>query len=358
VLKGASGGIYSNGRMLFLREGFLMSQPFDIRRGELVDQSISIPYAEGMGGGNDRARPFSSGGNVLAYRTGGASLEQDLMWMDRRGEILEAAAEPAAHNGFSLSPDTSAVAIIRKSEGLDAPELWSFDLRRGVFTRLTFDERGAANPLWAPDGRRVAFASRTQSQTEVRVVTTNGAGETQVLLKAPYEVVPSSWSPDGRFLAYTTSERGKLGISVLQLEAEGKPMALLQGNFNYKQARFSPDGRALAYVSDESGRDEVYVRSFPSDEMRVLVSTEGGSQPQWRNNGRELFYVAPGQILTAVQVEGSRRDVGRPQMLFQLPRSTSAYEVAPDGQRFLVSIPGRGRRNIPVDLVLNWRHDK
>ena len=357
LIQGATGGVYSNGRILYVRDGFLMTQPFDPRRGELTDHPISIPYAERIGAGFERAQPYSAGGNLLAYRTGGASVQQELAWMDRRGEVVRSATESSEHNGFSLSPDMSALAIARRGEGLDAPELWVLDLLRGTSTRLTFDERGAANPLWSRDGTRIAFSSHTQNQTEVRSVSANGTGTMDVLLKQSRDVTLDSWSTDGKFLAYTASEKGRLGLWTFQFEGDRKATPLVQGNFNYKQARFSPDGRAVAYVSDESGRDEVYVRSFPQNEVRLLVSIEGGAQPQWRRDGRELFYIAPGQLLTSVQINSSLKGVGTPIMLFHLPRSASGYEVANDGQRFLVSVPSHQRERSPVHLVLNWANE-
>jgi eukaryotic-like serine/threonine-protein kinase len=358
LIQGASGGVYANGRILFVRDGFLMAQPFDPQRGEVTDHPISIPYAERIGAGFEHARPYSAGGNLLAYRTGGASVQQELIWMDRIGKFVGPATEPAEQNGFSLSPDMSAVAIARRSEGLDASELWVTDLLRGTSTRLTFDEQGAANPLWSPDGRRLAFTSHAQDQTEVRWVSTKESRAPELLLKLKVDVILDSWSPDGRFLAYTASENGRLGLWILTLDGDRKATSLVQGKFNYKQARFSPDGRAVGYVSDESGRDEVYVRSFPAGDMRLLVSTGGGTQPRWRKDGRELFYIATGQELTSVQIESSLQSVGIPVALSRLPRGATAYEVANDAQRFLFSVPAQERERPPVHLVLNWADEK
>lgn len=357
----ASGGIYANGRILFVRQGILLVQPLDIGRMERTGDPVSIPYAEAIRSSDNQMPSYSVGGNVLAYRSGGSPVAKELLWMDRFGKVIQAAAESAVASSFALSPDSARVAITRTSPGDNASELWLLDLARGTATRLTFDGQGAANPLWAPDGRHVAFTSGVEAQTEVRSTAMDGSSTMERLLKLPLDSVLDSWSPDGRFLAYTAPERGKLMLWTLQLEGDRKPMPLLNGNFNYRQARFSPDGRFVAYVSDESGRDEVYLRSFPSGEVRLLVSVNGGTQPSWRRDGRELFYLSPARQLTSIAIEGSRErapGLGIPRPLFQLPRHASGYEVANDGQRFLVAVPLQEQQRSPLHLVLNWAHEK
>jgi Tol biopolymer transport system component len=280
---------------------------------------------------------------------------EELLWMDSRGEVIASATGPAEPSGFALSPDGAAVVVARRSEGVEASELWILDLARRAPMRLTFDNRDAENPLWAPDGRRIVFTSRGESETEIRSIAPNAA-KSETLLRSPSGVILDSWSPDSRFLAYTTSQKGKLGLWVLHLEDDRKAMLFLNGEFNYRQGRFSPDGRFMAYVSDESGRDEVYLRSFPSGEVRVLVSVDGGMQPLWRRDGRALVYLSPDQQLKSVDIErsGDRPTPGIPRPMFKMPRAASKYAMTNDGRRFLVALPVQEQERSPIHLVLNW----
>jgi hypothetical protein len=147
---------------------------------------------------------------------------------------------------------------------------------------------------------------------------------------------------------------------MLPLEGDRKPMPFLRGNFNYRQARFSPDGRLVAYVSDESGRNEVYIRSFPAGDLRWLVSTDGGTEPSWRSDGRELFYLARRQQFNAVEIRGGEGGIAlsTPSALFQMPAHASGYRATNDGKRFLVAVPAREHERSPIHLVVNWRSEE
>ena len=152
--------------------------------------------ADGIGSADNRELSLSVGGNVLAYRSARTPVTEELLWMDRRGEVIQVlpGAGSAGQNGFALSPDNAAVVVARRSEGVDRSELWLLDLVRGASMRLTFDRGDAENPLWAPDGRRLAFTSRVESETEIRSIAPN-ASNSEMLLKSPFDVVLDSWSP-------------------------------------------------------------------------------------------------------------------------------------------------------------------
>jgi eukaryotic-like serine/threonine-protein kinase len=360
LIHGGSGGIYSDGRILFLRDAVLMVRPFEARRLEVTGELRAIPYADSVGSRAGHAPPYSAGANVLAFRTGGASAVQNLLWMDRSGKVIQMAGEPVEQEDFALSPDLTRVAVARSASKGEAADLWLLDLARGAATRMTFDARGAASPVWAPDGKRVAFISRG-SPGEIRAVAVNESRSPETLLKLPEYAAPESWSADGRFLLYSESSSGRLAIWMLQLEGDRKPAPFLKGDFNYKQAKFSPDVHWVAYVSDESGRDEVYVRAFPSGESRWMISVGGGTRPSWRRDGRELFYVSPKRLLTSVALQwDSARDLrtGIPVRLFEMPFGADAFEVASDGQRFLTATPQEEQQHSPINVVLNWTSEK
>ena len=140
----------------------------------------------------------------------------------------------------------------------------------------------------------------------------------------------------------------------------GKIEPLLHGLGFEIQARFSPGGRRIAYACNETGRWEVFVEPFPLTGQRDQVSTDGGSQPVWRKDGAELFFVAPDGKLQSVTVgPGEAFAAGRPQLLFQTGmRPTYApypttYDVSPDGQRFLIDTV-RPETAPTISIVTNW----
>jgi hypothetical protein len=173
-------------------------------------------------------------------------------------------------------------------------------------------------------------------------------------------VFPSDWSPDGKYLAYfRTDPKTQLDIWFVALNGEArKPRQFLHGDFNESQGQFSPDGKWMAYVSDESGAAQIYVQSFPTPSGQRQISSDGGTQPRWAPNGRELFYVSRDRRLMAVSVQtGAAFEAEAPRELFAtaLPAAPlrQAYSVSNDGQRFLMNVPVEAR-SAPITVVLNW----
>jgi hypothetical protein len=162
-----------------------------------------------------------------------------------------------------------------------------------------------------------------------------------------------SVSPDGKFLLY-----GNADIMTLPLTGEGKPEAYLQTKYLEYGATFSPDGRWVAYESDESGRNEIYVQGFPERRGKWLVSAEGGRTPEWRADGKELYWVGPDRTLMAASVElqAARMRPGQPEALFRLPAVDlyATFQPGRDGRRFLVQEPESAPKDRPMVVVENW----
>jgi Tol biopolymer transport system component len=248
------------------------------------------------------------------------------------------------------------------------------DLRRGVESLISpADARRDENPTWSSDGRRVAYASHGVEGGGATVfVQTVGAGRPSAPLiepkiGEPYNFHPVDWSQDGRYLLLHafTSSFGSVDLWVYDFTSR-EVRALVQGPSNESQGQFSPDGTWVAFTSDGSGRPEVFVRRFAGSDERWQVSSEGGSQPRWGPDGRELFYVAPGGTLASVTLApGAAFSAGAPKPLFRgafqeynafFYGGVAGYVVSNDGQRFLVNriIRGEGTAE-PINLVLNWR---
>jgi eukaryotic-like serine/threonine-protein kinase len=351
------------GLLLFVRDRTLMAQPFDADKLQLSGEPYAIaedvmhygeigPTALGI---------FSISMNgVLCYQTGNRETSQ-LTWFDRSGKEIGKAGSPGLYNEPALSPDGQRVAL--NSDTRELGDIWILELPRDTFTRFTFDPNTDRRPVWSPDGNRVVFTSnRTGHDSLYQRLATGGGGD-ELLLSSDHGMIADDWSPDGQSLLYEDNRAGTdSDLWILPMTGDRKPLPFLQTEFDETHAQFSPDGRWIVYVSNESGRSEVYVQSFPSSGGKWQVSVGGGDQPQWRRDGKEIFYMGPDRKMMAVSViAGVSFQTAAPAPLFQTRVETSNltgprnnYVVAADGQRFLVNNLVLDRASQPITVVLNW----
>jgi Tol biopolymer transport system component len=348
-----------SGYLVFLRDATLFAQSFDDRRLQLAGDAV--PIAEQVGLFNGDAMFSVSDTGALVYRAGGIARPARLTWFDREGKALDSAGEPVDAVSLALSPDGTRLAIQDRSLQRN---ILLLDLSRGVSTRLTFEAGGA--PQWSPDGTRVAYASGG----DIYQKASNGTGAPQQLLQSQQETIAlTDWSRDGRLLLYTSGKysSGAASLSAdvwaLPLEGDRKPVPVLRTNFTELQARLSSDLHWLAYTSNESGTLEVYVRSFsapstsPSttSEGKWQISKGGGTEPRWRYDGKELFYLgANGSVMAVDIMTAPAFQPGNPKPLFQVPAGATIWDVASDGQRFLLPVLTAESSRVPFTLVLNW----
>lgn len=361
-LEGASSmALYSQpGYLLNVREGVLVAQRFDVEALKL--QGDPIPVADSVAADNVIATAsFSvSENDVLSY--GNSSNNQvRLTFVSRNGQKLSTVGDPADYLSAKLSPDGLRVAM----DPVDAKGyggVWMIDLKRGTSSRFTFTQSASARPIWSPDGRQVAFYSHPVGTNDLYLKSSDGGGEERLVYRDGVNKYPSEWSRDGRYLVYQSSgEQTGFDIWVLPMTGDRKPVRYLQTPFNEMQGQLSPDNRWMAYTSDESGRLEVYVQSFPLGAGKWQISTNGGSDPLWRRDGRELFYLSSDGHMMAVPISTSTRlQPGTPQPLFALTASVnnasyaSQYDVTADGQKFLIKVPMEASTAAPITVVLNW----
>ena len=348
---------YASGYLLYLRDTTLMAQPFDPDKLRFTGDAAAIAenVTESVG---TWGAVFSAAQNgVLAYQAGGQRALSELRWYDRQGKSLGALGS-GTYYGPRLSPDGTRLAA---DFGDPNREVWIFDLRRGVKTRLTFGATDTA-PVWSPDGTRIAFAALYGgTRSDILEKKSNGGGQNEPLDVAQGNKIPTDWSPDGRFLLLDNNYNALSQVYVLPLAGDRKSYPFAQSQFPQRSGHFSPDGRWVAYTSRESGRDEVYVAPFPGPGGKWQVSSGGGRMPRWRRDGRELFFVSEDDTLMAAEVEGSRDrfDVKDVRPLFRVNLAPEAgeragsFDVAADGARFLVNASS-DEAQPPITLVLNW----
>ena len=329
------------------------------------------------------AADFSVSRNgVLVYVPGSAdrlNANRSLVWVTRDG-AEEAIRTPArAFIMARLSPDGKKVALDVRE---DQADIWLLDLARESFSRLTTDPRNDRNPLWMPDGERIAFASnRTGLALSLFWQRADGIGEAEQLATATGFMVPTSVSPDGTRIALmennditlvtidpaaTKGGPGRVPASASAGETR-RSRPLLATAFSEDNAEVSPDGRWLAYQSNESGQNQIYVRSFPDpDRFRMPVTTAGGRAPAWSRNGRELFYLDGSNMLTSVPVTpGDTLSAGKPAQLLRKTYfagfGNRPYDVSADGRRFLmIKQPEAAEASVQegnLIVVLNWQEE-
>ncbi|HQR44903.1 MAG TPA: protein kinase, partial [Thermoanaerobaculia bacterium] len=341
------------GFLLFVRDKTLVAQAFDA--GSLKTKGEPVPLAEQIGTDSVGLARFSvSRDGVLVYRTGESG--DRFVWVDRTGKEGETVGDFGENHNPAFSPGGDRLAYDLGDPRTGKSAIWVRDLRRGVSSRFSFSNGDAFSPLWSPDGRRLVYTVG-QDLFEKAV---EGTGEEKLLLKTEELKFACDWSRDGRYIAYSSQgKESNWDIWVLPTFGDRKPVPFLKTSFAELRPVFSPDGRYLAYQSTESGRSEIYVQSFPGPGGKWQISTGGGLEPQWRADGRELYYRAPDQKVMAVDVQtGNAVTAGTPHALFQgrFDMSIARNRLLPaaDGRRFLVVAPLGREAMTPTTVVLNW----
>jgi serine/threonine protein kinase/Tol biopolymer transport system component len=358
------------GYVLFVRENTLIAQGFDADKLELKGDAFPVAEQTVRNPIIGRAMFSVSENGVLVFRAGGINNNQ-LIWFDRTGKQLGALTPPGGYNAPAISPDEKRVAVSRVDlQTGAAADIWVIDLERGTQIRLTTDPASDTYPAWSPAGDRVTFLSARNGATSIYQKSLNGGAVEEPLVSSADLKYNPMWSPDGQSIIYSQlSAKTNVDLYILSVSGDRKPTAFLQTNFIEAQGRFSPNGRWIAYVSNETGQFEVYVESFPTTGTKLAISIGGGSQPQWRADGRELYYYSPDRKLIAVEVNGDgpvfKVGVARP--LFEI-RVVGAgidqsfpgngyYSPTRDGKRFLVpSLPETPERQ-QINLIVNWTAD-
>ncbi len=326
---------YAPGYVLYARGTSLVAQSFDAGAGKLRGEPF--PVAEPVRTGASGSADFSvSATGTLVYAEGSAQSSR-LVWVDRTGRELGvvSAGSPNSPGNLALSPDGRRVAYRQIDPQTRKRDLWITDLARDVPSRFTFDPGNENHATWSPDGSRIAYSSDAAGAEGIYVKSSSGAGEAERILAIKDDANITEWGH---------------GVLVYYLFPS-----------NFTHGRISPDGRWLAFTSGESGRDEVYVETYPGHTGKWQVSTGGGSDARWNANGKELVYLSADQRLMSVAVRaGDAFEADLPKalcpvrvLLPSLP-VRAHYDMAADGQRFLLGAPQGADALSGSSVVLNW----
>ncbi|HVR39681.1 MAG TPA: protein kinase [Thermoanaerobaculia bacterium] len=330
--------------LFYVRDHLLVRQELDPKRLELSGEPAIISDAMTYFGDRAYVPVAAASDGTVAFRRNGI-VKMRLAWYDRDGRRTASIGEPGEYEGLSLSPDGTKLVFgqFDASEGLN--HLAICGANEGVPRRFSFNRGNQYSPIWSRDGSRIAFSDDYSGVDTISVKPASGAGEEKPLTPPPASSqYVQSWSPDGTVILYSHSDPST-GLDVYALPvAGGAAKPFLNGRSDESQAKFSPDGKWIVYTSTESGRPEVYVQPFPATGAKWQVSTEGGEQPRWRRDGGEIFYLAPDRNLMAVLVRvPGAFDAESPRRLFDtnIPFGdlgvSQAYDVANDGQRFVIA---------------------
>ncbi len=359
LLEGGTQARYvPTGHLVYLRSGSLYAVPFDLAR--LAVTGPPVPVLDGVafyGAAGLAFYDVSAAGTLVYLPLDPKTFDAELVWVDRKGTATPLTDVRRWYGEAKLAPDGRRLAVAAQTSEEEQSDIWILDLARGSWGRLT---SGGLNysPVWSSDGERLAFASNRSGTINTFWMPIDRSSPPEQLTKSDTWTDPLSWSPDGRTLLV---EQGfsATGSDIFELSWEGDRTlrSFLRTPANEGNARFSPDGRWIAYQSDESGRSEVYVAAYPGPGGRSQVSIDGGSDPVWSRDGRELFYLGGGKLMAVAVETGPKFRAGLPKPLFGL-KNLEAYDVAPDGQRF-VFVRTRGEDAGPKSLavVLNWFDD-
>jgi Tol biopolymer transport system component len=303
---------------------------------------------------------------TIAY-AGPLSQNGRLVWFDRGGRPLGATETPEGdYADFRLSPDDTHLAASLVDPKTNAVEIWLTDLARGGTSRVASGGLVTASALWSPDGTQLIFRSNKNGIIEFYQRSAAGGGNDRPVLSfdayrtvhLSQNLIPTDWSGDGHIIFSAPALASNNDLWLLPLGEEGKMARFVASPAEELHGNFSPDGHLVAYTSNESGKFEVYVETVPRSDRKWLVSTEGGYEPRWRGDGREIFYLSDDRKLMAVSI-GTGPAFGIPKPLFQtrVPVGVTAnrthYVPSRDGHRFLVNtatdvVPSQ------ITVVLNW----
>jgi Tol biopolymer transport system component len=354
--------------LAYVPQGYLLLHNTGRLTAQRMDANGRAVHGEPIVLADDLEQGFSFSENgVLIYRKAAPVAGKQLQWFDRNGKAGNTVGAVENYGNLDLSPKGDRAAVDRITDG--NRDIWVVDLERGVPLRVTFDRGSDWSASWSPDGGRLAFASSRDGQlTRIYEKSSTGSGPETALPPDNANSIPVHWSPDDKYIVFSrfrSTQQGGFDTWLLPLFGERKPMPYLESPFDRIQSRVSPDGRFVAFTTNESGTFQIVVQTFPDPNGgKWPISADGGVEPKWKRDGRELYYLSLDGKLMAVPINGPGFQPGRPAVLFQTPFTVNRanpsrdrrFDVTSDG-RFLLVAPVAGASAPPSTVVVNWAAD-
>jgi serine/threonine protein kinase len=334
VMRNASMVRLVGDQLLFVKDAKLLSQHFDAAHGTLTGDPVALASDVSYFYPTGRA-DFDAAGGTLVYRTD-TSIGR-LALVNRSGTETRVIDDKNVFYDFGLAHDggKAAVSVVNRDTGL--ADIWTYDLARGTRERFSSEPWHEVTPVWSPDGSFILY-SEAAGGTLPHIVRRGftDSKPVDVSPRGPFQFA-SSFTPDGQTLFYVREDaRRRADIFTLDMKTK-RSTPLLSSNAHEDSPAVSPDGKWLAYGSDSTGNGEVYLMSLAGGEPRpIRISTNGGGNPKWRRDGREILYQgAEGSVISAVPGPSGRWDDATTHELFRLP-DLFHFAVLPDGQSFVV----------------------
>jgi len=358
VRTSATSDLFASGHLLYEHEGELMAQPFDPTNLRLSGEALPLGLEVGVSSALNAAVSASEDGMLATWSSAKPS---ELVWFDARGNRLGTAGKPDRYVDFRLSPDERHIAVSRVDPIRNRTDLAILTLATGGLIRLSSSPQTDASPVWSPDGTRPVFRSNRDGQHDLFEAPAHG-GEVKLLFSNNLGLYPTDWSAaDGLILFHFLSKQTEHDIWALDpRDPRSTARAVAESPATEVQGQLGPGGR-LAYTSNESDTLNVHVRTLDNRTTPISVSVNGGFDPRWRADGRELFFISESGMLMAAELSpDAKMHVLRVRGLFPSPVQgtgrpyLSNYIVTKDATRFLFNVPAQQPAEEPITLTVNW----